>query len=317
MSQDNSNDAVTAAEGNPEPAIVASIREEQKYTLILLSVLREQLAEFDIGKTPDYALMLEVMGHASQFPKRFNHKLKSQFIQKIIDSNPEGHIPLENLLAEQVQVKELAKEVISSLKGLLKEQTILREEQLRIFSRNYVELLESHIEIENGYLLETDLPLSANEVDKFSSKILASDDDPSLKALIEDRFSEISEQLNRSLDDLEEAATDFAFSEILNISALIDTIEPLSLGMIEVSKILKDFAYQRYIDNYQCYKELLTEKQESKSDYLKQPIECFIDGYKKYVETIDQVKGVLAHTKEQAAEPYRAHKKKYRSYHSR
>lgn len=317
MSQDNSNEIIMAAEGSPEPAIIASIREEQKYTLILLSVLREQLAEFDIGKTPDYALMLEVMGHASQFPKRFNHKLKSQFIQKIIDCNPEGHIPLENLLAEQMQVVELAKEVISSLKGLLKEQTILREEQLRIFSRNYVELLESHIEIENSYLLETDLPLNANEVDKFSNKILASDDDPSLKALIEDRFNEISEQLNRSLDDLEEAATDFAFSEILNISALIDTIEPLSLGMLEVSKILKDFAYQRYIDNYHCYKELFTEKQESKGDYLKQPIECFIDGYKKYVETIDQVKSVLAHTKEQAAEPYRAHKKKYKSYHSR
>lgn len=311
MSQKHSNEAIA------EPAIIASIREEQKYTLILLSVLHEQLAEFDIGKTPDYSLMLEVMGHATQFPKRFNHKLKGQFIQKIIDSNPEGHIPLENLLAEQVQLKELAKEVISSLKGLLKEQTILREEQLRIFIRNYVELLESHIEIENGYLLETDLPLADSEIEKYSARLQASEEDPTLKVLIEDRFSEISSHLNRSLDDLEEAATDLAFSEILNISALIDTIEPLSLGMMQVSKILKDFAYQRYIDNYNCYKDLLTEKQASKSDYLKQPIECFIDGYKKYVETIDQVKEVLSHTKEQAAEPYRAHKNKYKSYHSR
>lgn len=316
MSQENSNEAITANK-ETEPAIIASIREEQKYTLILLSVLHEQLAEFDIGKTPDYSLMLEVIGHAEQFPKRFNHKVKGQLIQKIIDSNPEGHIPLENLLAEQVQVKELAKEVINSLKALLKEQTILREEQLRIFIRNYVELLESHIEIENSYLLETDLPLSDSELESYADKLQASDDDPSLQVLIEERFSEISDHFNRSLDELEEAATDFAFSEVLNISAMIDSIEPLSLGIMEVSRILKDFAYQRYIDNYNCYKDLFTEKQESKSDYIKQPIECFIDGYKKYVETIDQVKQVLADTKEQAAEPYKAHKKKYKSYHNR
>lgn len=318
MSQDSQNDQAAVAVEKIEPPIIASIREEQKYTLILLSVLHEQLAEFDIGKTPDYSLMLEVMNHASQFPKRFNHKLKAEFIQKIIDNNPEGHIPLENLLAEQIQVVELAKEVINALKALVKEQTILRQEQLRIFIRNYVELLESHIETENSYLLETDISLPDKVIESFSSKIQSSNDDPSVQDLIEERLNEISKHLkNISLEELEEAATDFAFSEVLNISAFIDTLEPLSLGIIEMSKIIKDFSYQRYLDNYNCYKTLLTKKQDSASDYIKQPIECFIGGYKQYVKTIDLLKVVMTNTKEQAAEPYRAHKRKYKSYHNR
>src|SRR5690554_3505571 len=83
--------AAEQQENKPEPAIIATIREEQKYTLMILSVLHEQLAEFDVGKTPDYSLMLEVMSNASYLPARFNHGIKAEFIQRIIDSSEEGH----------------------------------------------------------------------------------------------------------------------------------------------------------------------------------------------------------------------------------
>lgn len=298
-----------------EPAIIASIRQEQKYTLMLLSVLHEQLAEFDIGKTPDYAVMLEVMTHTSQLPERFNHVLKAEFIQKIIDKNPEGHIPLENLLAEQANVIELAKDVIKLLKGLLKEQTILREEQLKIFSKNYVELLESHIEIENSYLLETELPLSEDDLDDYSKKLQRAED-PKLVAIVEERYKELSEHLNLSLDDLEEAATDFAFSEFLSISALFDAIEPLSIGIYEISKILKEYSAERYMANYQCYKELITQKQDDKQNYINKPKECLIDGYHRYTESLNKIKDVVSKTRVQVVEPYKAHKEKFKTYHA-
>jgi len=300
----------------PEAAIIATVREEQKYTLMILSVLHEQLAEFDVGKTPDYSLMLEVMGHASDFPARFNHDIKAEFIQRIIDSSEDGHIPLENLLAEQVQLVELAKEVISALKGLLKEQTILKEEQLKIFSKNYVELLESHIEIENSYILETNLSVSDEDLQKLSEK-LQQNNDPTLTTLVEERYKELSENLNRSIDDLEEAATDFAFTELMNMGAFFDAIEPFSIGIYEISAIIKDYSYRMYLDNYHCYKELLTTKQDEPRAYLKRPVECMMESYKESINSLNKIKGIVEKTRKEIKEPYEVRRKIFRKYRSK
>lgn len=307
--------AAEQQENKPEPAIIATIREEQKYTLMILSVLHEQLAEFDVGKTPDYSLMLEVMSHASYLPARFSHGIKAEFIQRIIDSSEEGHIPLENLLAEQVQITELAKEVISSLKGLLKEETILKEEQLKIFSKNYIELLESHIEIENSYILETNLSVSDAELQSLSKK-LQQNDDPTLATLVEERYKELSENFNRSIDDLEEAASDFAFSEMMNMGAFFDAIEPFSVGVYEISAIIKDYSYRMYLDNYRCYKELLTSRQESPGAYLKRPVDCMMDSYKESIDSLNKIKDVVEKTRKEVKEPYEIRRKILRKYRS-
>lgn len=297
----------TDHQAGTEPGIIALIREKQKYTLMMLSVLHEQLAEFDIGKTPDYQLMLEIMGYMSNFPERFNYTVKADFVQKIIDNSPEGNIPLENLLAEQRQVTELAKEVTHALKALLKEQTILREEQLKIFSKNFVEMLESHIDIENRYILDNKLPLSDEELQYFSEKLTHSDDQP-LAALVEERYKELSKRLSQSLDDWEEAASELAFAEFISMGALFDSIEPLSIGLGEVSQIIKNYSYWLYTENYKCYKELLTQKQDDPKAYIKQPVDCLLNSYREYVNSLNKIGKVLQKTRDQVAEPYEARK---------
>lgn len=300
----------------PVAAIIASVREEQKYTLMILSVLQEQLAEFDVGKTPDYSVMLEAMVHANSLRSRFNHNVKTEFIQRIIDSSEDGHIPLENLLAEQAQVTELAKEVVNSLTSLSKEQTILKEEQLKIFSKNYLELLESHIEIENNYILGAKLNLTDAQLDKLSEKLQQSAD-PRLSHLVEERFKEFSENFNRGIDDLEEAATDLAFSELMNIGAFIDAIEPFSVGVYEVGSIIKDYSYNVFLENYRCYKELLITKQDSPSDYIKQPIGCIKNSYEEYKNSLEKIKDVVKKTRKEVKEPYEVRRKILRRYRSK
>ena len=81
-------------------SIIDAIKDEHKYTLMMVSVFREQLAEYDIGKTPDYNLMYDMASYMSDFPKKFNESLKKRLIEAVINKAPENNQELENLLVD-------------------------------------------------------------------------------------------------------------------------------------------------------------------------------------------------------------------------
>lgn len=299
---------------NTDPEILLVIKNEHKYTLMLLSVIREQLAEFDIGKTPDYQLMFDSMQYMTDFPQKFNHPVKNKLIQAIIDKDPENSDVLETLLAEKRQINSRSKEVIAALKGLLKEETILKEEQLKIFCKNYVELIESHIEIESQLLFtKARTCLSAEEINAYHVD-LHQDEDQVLADLIEDRYKELSKILNQRWENFEEAANDFALAEFVGMGALFETIEPLSIGLGEISKIVKEYSYKLYLENYNCYKDLFS-KQQPASNYIEKPKTCFLACYKDYVDGLGKISDVVKKTKKQIVEPYSARKDYYHQDH--
>lgn len=296
-----------------DPEILLVIKNEHKYTLMLLSVLREQLAEFDIGKTPDYQLMHDTMRYMVDFPERFNHPAKSRLIQAIIDKDPENNGTLESLLAEKRQIVPRCKEVIRALKALLKEETILQEEQLKIFCKNYIELLESHIETESQLLFsKARNELSPEELSGFTASHLEDDNDQDLAAVVEERYKELSKKLNHHMEDIEEAAHEFALAEFVGMGAFFETLEPLTLGAGEISKIVKDVSYKMYLENHQCYKELFSSRHPA-GDYFDKPVHCFRNCYKEYVSSLQKIGDVLKKTKNQIYEPYVSRKDFYQN----
>ena len=307
MSKSNTN-TVNSTKADPEILLV--IKNEHKYTLMLLSVLREQLAEFDIGKTPDYQLMYDTVHYMIDFPEKFNHPAKNQLIQAIIDKDPENNEVLESLLAEKRQIGPRCKEVIRALKGLLKEESILKEEQLKIFCKNYIELLESHIEIESQLLFtKARNELSSETLESFHSK-LHQDEDQALATIIEERYKELSKVLNERMENIEVAANEFALAEFVGMGAFLETLEPLTMGVSEVSKIVKDVSYKLYIENYNCYKDLLLNKH-SANEYIDKPTTCFMTCYKEYVKSLQKIGTILKKTKDQIYEPYTSRKAYY------
>jgi len=186
---------------------------------------------------------------------------------------------------------------------LLKEETILKEEQLKIFCKNFVELLESHIETESQLLFSKARTTFSEEalLDFHSSSI--TDEDPALTTLIEERYLTLSKELNKRWDEFEEAANEFALAEFIGMSKLFESIEPVSIGVSEISKIVKEFSYKLYMENYECYKDLLTKKHEGK-DYIEKPSACFMSCYKEYVKSLQEIKQVIMQRREQISEPY-------------
>ena len=307
MKQDNEKNTNTAAAA-AEPEIILFIKNEHKYTLMLLSVLREQLAEFDIGKTPDYNLMYDIMHYMANFPHKFNHPVKAKLIQAIVNKDPENNSELETLLAEKQQLVERNLEVINTLKALLKNDTILREEQLKIFCKNYVELLEAHIELESQTLFSRARKLLTDEELRDFEVQLHKDEDHPVANIMEGHYKELAKVMAQRLENWEDAANDFAMAEFVGMGAFLESIEPFTIGASKVGQVVKDYAVHTYQANYDCYKELLTEQQENKSDYIEKPLRCMKACYQEYIDSLKEIGDILKQTKVRVYEPYEARK---------
>lgn len=286
--------------------IITAIKDEHKYTEMLLSVLKEQLAEYDIGKKPDHNLMLEVSEYMGNFPKKFNHKRKNNLIKAVIAKDT-SLIELEDLLAERRELAELNKEIAQSLKFLIKDHSILQQEQLKIFSKNFIELLESHIAIERNMVLpKAEKTLNSDDFQQLNKG--AAQHDSEFSANLEERYQGLADDINKRFEDFEDVANEFALAEFVSLSAFFESIEPLALGVHEVSQIIKDYSYKMFSSNLECYKDVVTNSQDSRSDYLEKPIDCALECYENYVDGMSKIAEVLRKTKKEIYEPYQARK---------
>ena len=300
----------------PEPPakanIVSAIQDEHKYTLMMVSVLKEQLAEYDIGKTPDYNLMYDIIMYMSDFPTKFNQPLKVKLITLVINKSPENSQDLENILAEKRQIIDFNKQVLLALKGIIKSHSILKEEELKIFAKNYVELIETHIDIERKVLftrIETLLTSEdLAEFDKSDKADIQHLFEQDIAQLFEDKYQDISDEMNKRWEEIEDVANEFALAEFVSLGALFESIEPLTLSASEISAIIKECSYNMMMANRKCYKDLFFNQQDQSTSYLEKPISTALNCYEEYVDGMSKIGIVLKRAKTQIYEPYESRK---------
>lgn len=289
-----------------EPFIIAVIRDEHKYSRILMSVLNEQLNEYSIGKKADYTVMLELVNYMEEYPQKFNHPVKQKLISQLIKKEPDN-IDFITLLAEKNHAQSLAKEVITALKALIKEETIIKEEKLKIFSKDYIELIESHIAMEEDQLIPKALSIfTQGEFERLEAQY-GERDEQDFSAVLEMRYQALNADLQKHWDKLEGAASNLAMAEFLSLSALFDAIGPIAIGTGEISTLVKDYSYKMLVANYDCYKELLSQRQTNKDRYLK-PVACMKDCYVEYQSGVTEISNVMKKTRLEIMAPYQFRK---------
>ena len=294
----------TVGNNKVEPMVIVKVRDEHKYSRILMSALKDQLAEYSIGKTADYNVMLEIMNYMGEFPDKFNHPVKLKLIEKVIEKESACNDDLELLLAEKSQVQGRSVEVLNALKSLTKEESILKEEQLKIFSKDYVDMIEQHIAIESQQLIPLALELLSEREFKDLALALRGDEDHDFATVLEDKYKNLHANLHKRWEEFEEAANEFALAEFLSLGALFETIGPITVGAGEVSKLVKEYSYKMIMTNYECYKTLLSQQPGSAAELYQKPVDCMKACYEEYKTGITEISTVMKKTKKQIVEPY-------------
>lgn len=294
--------SITAA--TADSPVLAAMYREHRHLAMLISVLREQLKAFKIGKTPDYALMLDVIEYVKGFPARFEHPRRQLMCLRLLEKLGTD-TELEMLMAEKEQLGSALSEVHDTLLTLQRDNSLLKQEQLKIFASTLIDNIERHIrqEAQSVFPRAVDL-LSAQDWADIESAEASQATDPLFGQRVEERYRKLSEYLAMRM---EHAADELAMAEFVGMGAVFDSIEPLSKGIDEIGVIIKHHAGELYSRNIACYRSLLKEKQARPLDYLSKPIDCLLDSYDLYVDGLLKVGRVLRKTRLEISEPYASH----------
>lgn len=281
--------------------ILDSMYREHRHLMMLISVLREQLAAFNVGKTPDYALMLDVIEYMKGFPTRFEHPRRMLMCQRLLE-RVGGDTSLEMLMAEKEQLVMEINEVHATLLILQRDNSLLKQEQLKVYGKALIENLERHIQQETSSVFPRAKSL-LTEADWIDIEKAAAEQspDPLFGQRVEEQYRALADYLSQRM---ERAADELAMAEFIGMGAIFDSIEPLSKGLDEISGIVKSHARALWRKNLDCYRSLLREKQQRPLDYISKPLDCMLDSYDCYVDGLISVGKVLRKTRGEIAEPY-------------
>ncbi|NRB42973.1 MAG: hypothetical protein HRU20_31650 [Pseudomonadales bacterium] len=287
-----------------QPLIISKIKDEHKYSRILMSALKDQLAEYSIGKTADYNVMFEIMTYMGDYPDKFNHPAKLQLIEMVIKKDSACNDDLELILAEKKQLKVRSSEVLNALRSLLKDESILIEEQLKIFSKDYVDLVEMHMAVETQQLIPLALELLSEREFTSLSQSLEGDEEHDFAAIMESRYKSLHAILHKRWEEFEDAANEFALAEFLSMGAMLESIGPITVGAGEISKLVKEYSYRLIMSHYECYKDLFSEQPEAMADYYQKPMDCMKGCYAEYKVGMVEISDVMRKTGQQIVQPY-------------
>jgi len=282
-------------------AILDTMYREHRHLAMLIAVLKEQLAAFNVGKTPHYALMLDVIEYMKGFPTRFEHPRRMLLCQKLLE-HVGSDTSLEMLMAEKEQLIMEINEVHATLLILQRDNSLLKQEQLKVYGKALIENLERHIYQESNFILpRAQSMLTQDDWIAIETSSAENTADPLFGQRVEERYRVLSEYLAQSM---KRAADDLTMVEFIGMGAIFDSIEPLSKGLDEIGGIVKSYAKTLWHKNSGCYRALIRDKQQRSLDYLSKPLDCLLDSYDCYVDGLIKVGEVLRKTREEIAEPY-------------
>ncbi len=283
------------------PAFLMTIYDEHKYIGVLMKVLAEQLENISSKGTADFDLMFDIMHYMREFPDRFHHPREEVLFLLLKEKDSSLTPTIKNLLNHHEHFGDRGDLILDALNDIIHKFTISKKDALQDLFEDYISVLETHIELEETEILCRAIDL-LDESDwqqlKHRTTVV---EDPIFGHQVHQRYRRIYDHLAQRI---EKAADDFTLMEFVGLGAFFESIEPLSLGISEISDIINSHSKQVYRTNANCYKSLRVSPPNQRTDYIAKPVNCFLDCYDVYVDGLFNIGKVLRKTREKVAEPY-------------
>ncbi|HEV2550228.1 MAG TPA: hemerythrin domain-containing protein [Stellaceae bacterium] len=170
--------------------ILDTLRRDHANMLQVLRTLERQLAEFRVGKQPDYDVLLAAVDYLLTFPGLSHHPTEDLIFDKLRQRAPEIAASVGNLRTAHDALAVQTRVLVDGLRAVLAEAELPREAIVR-WSSELIDHQRQHIEMEE----RTFFPAAA-------------------KTFTKKDWSELRVTITKSIDPLFEAKVDEKFAEL-------------------------------------------------------------------------------------------------------
>jgi len=283
------------------PEIMLHLHNEHKYMTKLLNVLNEQLVMVNVGQIPDFGMMYEVAHYLSTFSDATHHPHEDVIYKKLAlrDSSIKGEV--ENLLIEHESTSKKTESLLGSLRKAVENPSFEAAERLRFRCEDYIETLNNHMDLEESLvfprirevLTEEDWTDIINEIQPGN--------DPLFGKTVEKRYEELFDAIS---SEVERATEEFTLAEFIGLNATMENIGVIATYSNRIGGIVNQRFRQAYRGNGVAFRKLRRASTSKPSDYISVTVDCFLNNFDTYTDTLRDIGRVLRKARTQIAEPY-------------
>ena len=124
--------------------VIAALELDHANIAKLLEILESEILAIEVGKTPDYPLMQDIMRYMAQYSDRFHHPKEDLIFAQLLKRNPGVRADVEDLIKEHVVIGLAGQEFAGLLRSSGVDSVALRE-QIGTSGFDYIRALREHM----------------------------------------------------------------------------------------------------------------------------------------------------------------------------
>jgi len=163
--------------------VIAALERDHANIAKLLDILESEILAIEVGKTPDYPLMRDIMRYLAQYSDRFHHPKEDLIFAKLLKGDPRVRGDVEDLIEEHVVIRLVGQEFVRLLHESGVDSVDVRE-QLGTSGSAYIHALRAHMSKEEKMLF----PLARKTLTNADWQVI----DEAVKAIDDPLFDEMT-----------------------------------------------------------------------------------------------------------------------------
>lgn len=126
------------------PNVIAALDRDHANIAKLLELLESEILAIEVGKTPDYSLLQDIIRYLNEYPDQFHHPLENLIFAQLIKRDPETRDAVGTLVAEHIDIS-VAGQNFNILLHTSNVDSVNVRERLRIAGLSYIRVLREHM----------------------------------------------------------------------------------------------------------------------------------------------------------------------------
>jgi len=170
--------------------VIAALDRDHANIAKLLEILESEMLAIEVGKTPDYSLLQDIMRYLTHYPDRFHHPKEDLIFKQLLKRNPGARDDVEDLLEEHVSIGLAGQEFDRILRTSGIDSVEVRE-QLEAAGFAYIRALREHMLKEEKKLFPLAMEVLTKEDWQVIDEEVDAVEDPLFEAQIADEYQRL------------------------------------------------------------------------------------------------------------------------------
>ncbi len=290
----------TKGEGLYRGEIILALKYEHRYMNRVFDAFKEQLEIMDDGGHADFELMADVIRYMCRFPDKSHHPREDVVFRKLMERDEDLRSDIEAVFVQHETLAQKGHALLKSLDEISKDQSVEQQKSLRFRCADYQEIYEKHMDFEEVKLFPLLETVLRDEDWDDISKNLNVERHPMPEKRVGKQYRALNEYLS---DQFEHVADEFTLIKYFGVGAFVENIGTFLTSASEIKSVVNRQSQKAFRGNSRAYKRL-RQRKVAAQDFVAVPVDCFLDNFDIYNESMKEIGGILRKARRRVAEPY-------------